>query len=138
MKLDSSKVVGAMTRRRETLEIKVKAALDEAARVALEVAKRKAPGKIPGTLKAKPTSGYVMGVRLSSTWSKVRFVEFDTAPHDIAPRNGKRLRFMVGGDTVFARKVHHPGTTGKHFMAAGREAGRIVLRELLNRAISGD
>jgi hypothetical protein len=27
------------------------------------------------------------------------------------PKNGKCLRFMFGGKVVFARKVHHPGST---------------------------
>jgi phage gpG-like protein len=33
-----------------------------------------------------------------------------TAPHDILPSRGKALAFMVGGEQVFARLVHHPGS----------------------------
>lgn len=32
-----------------------------------------------------------------------------TRPHVIVPRNAKVLVFNVGGDTVFARRVNHPG-----------------------------
>jgi phage gpG-like protein len=33
-----------------------------------------------------------------------------TAPHDILPVRGKALAFMAGGEQVFARLVHHPGS----------------------------
>ena len=37
-------------------------------------------------------------------------------PWDIVPNKAKALRFMMGGNLVFARKVHHPPLPGKHFM----------------------
>jgi hypothetical protein len=39
-------------------------------------------------------------------------VEFGSKPHDITPKNGKALRFMMHGMPVFAKKIHHPGTKG--------------------------
>ena len=33
-----------------------------------------------------------------------------TAPHQILPSRAKALAFMVGGEEVFARIVHHPGS----------------------------
>lgn len=33
-----------------------------------------------------------------------------TAPHDIYPTHGQALRFAMGGETVFAKVVHHPGS----------------------------
>ena len=38
------------------------------------------------------------------------YVEFGTRPHVIRPKKGKVLRFKVGGTTVYARKVNHPGS----------------------------
>lgn len=38
-----------------------------------------------------------------------------TRPHTIRPRRRKALRFVVGGRTVFARVVHHPGNRGTHW-----------------------
>lgn len=35
-----------------------------------------------------------------------------SVPHEIRPRFRKVLRFEVGGVTVYARQVHHPGTQG--------------------------
>lgn len=37
------------------------------------------------------------------------FFEEGTKPHEIRPKNKKALRFNVGGNTVFAKKVNHPG-----------------------------
>lgn len=39
-------------------------------------------------------------------------VEFGAKPHDIVPKNGKALHFMMRGIPVFAKKVHHPGSKG--------------------------
>lgn len=33
-----------------------------------------------------------------------------TRPHDILPSRAKALAFMAGGEQVFARIVHHPGS----------------------------
>ncbi|HEX9994494.1 MAG TPA: hypothetical protein VGB14_16310 [Acidimicrobiales bacterium] len=38
------------------------------------------------------------------------FTNDGTRPHRIVPRNAKVLAFDVGGVTVFARYVDHPGT----------------------------
>lgn len=44
-------------------------------------------------------------------------------PHLIRPRNAKALRFVVGGRTVFAQLVHHPGGKARPFL---RNAGMRV------------
>ena len=44
------------------------------------------------------------------------FVEDDTRPHTIRPRNARMLRWEQGGEAHFARVVQHPGTRGKPFM----------------------
>lgn len=43
----------------------------------------------------------------------VVYLEEGTGPHDIFPVTRKALKFKVGGKTVFATRVHHPGST-KH------------------------
>lgn len=37
-------------------------------------------------------------------------VSSGSRPHVIQPRRGKALRFVVGGQVVYARRVNHPGT----------------------------
>lgn len=44
------------------------------------------------------------------------FVNEGTAPHDIYPKTARALRFTVGGRTVYAKHVHHPGTQGTHYI----------------------
>lgn len=39
-------------------------------------------------------------------------VELGSKPHDIVPKNGKALHFMMRGIPVFAKRVHHPGSKG--------------------------
>lgn len=39
-------------------------------------------------------------------------VELGSKPHDILPKNGKALHFMMRGIPVFAKKIHHPGSKG--------------------------
>lgn len=48
-------------------------------------------------------------------------------PHIIRPRKAKALRFEIGGRTVFARMVRHPGTKARPFL---RNAGfRVAAQE---------
>lgn len=37
-------------------------------------------------------------------------------PHVIEPHTARVLAFRVGGKTVFARRVHHPGNQPNHFI----------------------
>lgn len=41
---------------------------------------------------------------------EVGFLEYGTKPHVIEPEDKEALRFEVGGDEVFAKRVYHPGT----------------------------
>jgi hypothetical protein len=54
----------------------------------------------------------------------VRFVLDGTRPHVIRPRRAKALRFDMGGRTVFAKRVNHPGTKPNNFMAEALREGR--------------
>jgi hypothetical protein len=60
------------------------------------------------------------------------FLEFDTKPHDIVPRNGKMLSWTTGkrlsgrarsgkaaGQRIFAKRVRHPGTKAQPFLLPG-------------------
>lgn len=55
------------------------------------------------------------------------YVHQGTRPHVIRPRRAKVLRFPVGGRTVFARSVNHPGTRARPFL---RNAGERVARRM--------
>jgi HK97 gp10 family phage protein len=51
------------------------------------------------------------------------YVEFGTRAHEIRPKtSGGVLVFTVGGRKVFARSVHHPGTTAQPYVRPAFEA----------------
>lgn len=55
------------------------------------------------------------------------YVHEGSGPHVIRPRKAKALRFQIGGRTIFAKLVNHPGTKPRPFL---RNAGmRIAARE---------
>lgn len=54
----------------------------------------------------------------------VKFVLDGTRPHVIRPRRAKALRFEVGGEVVFAKRVRHPGTRKNDFMGRALRLGR--------------
>lgn len=41
-------------------------------------------------------------------------VEVGMEPTVIRPKNAKALKFEIGGKTIFAKKVNHPGFKGRH------------------------
>jgi hypothetical protein len=52
-----------------------------------------------------------------ATTPQAEWTDKGTRPHDIRPRNKKALRFKVGGRTVFAKVVHHPGNDGTRWFS---------------------
>ena len=95
---------------------------DRIASQVLEVAKRNCPvrsgrlrnsGKVDGvTSRGMQAEGTV-----SFTAPYAVFVHEGTRPHVIRPRYARALRFEMDGRTVFAAKVHHPGTAPNPFLA---------------------
>jgi hypothetical protein len=63
------------------------------------------------------------------------YQEVGTRPHMIYPRVAEVLAFEVGGQTVFARYVRHPGFPGRRYFARAvgeylRSAGEIFRRAM--------
>ena len=63
------------------------------------------------------------------------YVEFGTAPHDIRPKNsGGALKFTIGGRTIYAKVVHHPGTAPQPFIRPAFQAWVDSLGEMAGEA----
>ncbi len=62
-------------------------------------------------------------------------VELGSKPHDITPKNGKALFFMMRGMPIFAKKVHHLGTTGFFMFEQGLEANISQLQDSFGKMI---
>lgn len=56
------------------------------------------------------TSGSTVSFTLTAGADHARIVAEGSRPHTIRPRRAKVLRFKVGGTTVYAASVQHPGT----------------------------
>ena len=83
-----------------------------------------------GSMRIAERGSAVVG-QVEYTASYAAAVHNGTRPHVIVPRRGRYLRFQVGGRTVYARRVQHPGTPARPYLAtalvevAGR-AGFVV------------
>ncbi len=54
----------------------------------------------------------------------VLFHHDGTGPHIIRPRRAKALRFQIGGRTIYATRVRHPGSRGSLFLRNALPAAR--------------
>ena len=59
------------------------------------------------------SSGFVVQGVVDTDYAEM--VSGGTRPHVIRPRRARALRFTVGGQTVFATRVNHPGTRPNDF-----------------------
>lgn len=64
------------------------------------------------------------------------FVENGTRAHPIVARRAKVLRFVQNGDTVFRRRVFHPGTKPRPFMQTARDLAVPLFESLVREAIT--
>ena len=72
------------------------------------------------------TSPFRVESGVTATAPYAAAVHDGTRPHVIRPRNGTHLKFEVGGRTVFAKSVHHPGTKARPFL---RNAANRVMNQ---------
>ncbi|MFF2612378.1 hypothetical protein [Kitasatospora sp. NPDC058046] len=88
------------------------------------IAERMAPGRMGDFISWKITEGPrgLQGV-IVCDHPATRYVIEGTRPHIIRPRRAKALRFEVGGRTVFAKVVHHPGTKPNPFLQRALREG---------------
>lgn len=61
-----------------------------------------------------------------------------TRPRVIVPRRGRYLRFQVGDRTVYARRVNHPGTPARPYLATAlvEVAGRAGFTVSVGRNVT--
>jgi hypothetical protein len=71
-----------------------------------------------------------------------RYLEHGTRPYEIVPKRRKALRFTVAGETIFARRVQHPGLKPHPFwlpswreVLAGPPSAETRLRLAIERAL---
>lgn len=62
-------------------------------------------------------------------------VEFGAKPHDIVPKNGKALHFMMRGIPITVKKVHHPGSKGYFMFTQAFEANVTQVQDSFVRMV---
>lgn len=62
------------------------------------------------------TGRYKTGYSISANMPYSAFISKGTDPHEIVPVNGPLLRFQVGTQIVYARRVMHPGTKPNNYL----------------------
>ena len=95
--------------------------LREASRQVVNRAKVLAPvrtGRLRSSIRAEPPRIFSLrgSVTVGSDLEYAAMVNDGTRPHVIRPRTKQLLRFQVGGRTVFAKVVNHPGTRPNPFL----------------------
>ncbi len=66
-----------------------------------------------------------------------RYVNDGTQPHIIYPKHGRFLRFEIEGKTIYAKRVRHPGFTGRHFVESTISESLPKIIELIKRIWDG-
>lgn len=95
--------------------------LREAGRQVVNRAKVLAPvntGRLRSSIRAEPPRIFSLrgSLKVGSDLEYAAFVNDGTRPHIIRPRTKQVLKFRVGGRTVYAKLVHHPGTRPNPFL----------------------
>ena len=86
-------------------------------------------GRLRASIKGKASRTWTLRPQftVSSNVDYAPMVHDGTRPHIIRPRTKQVLKFNVGGQVVFAKVVHHPGTRARPFLdraLAEETAGR--------------
>lgn len=95
--------------------------LDAAARRVMNRAKVLAPvdtGRLRASIRIESRRTLTLRTiyTIGSDVSYAPYVNDGTRPHKIRPKAKKALKFRVGGKTVFAAVVNHPGTKANPFL----------------------
>ena len=121
VRIDQGRITRLLRARGGIAERKLRQRTDRVA----EIAKREAPGTMPDYISSRVEEGRggLQGV-VECNHPAVRYVLDGTRPHIIRPRRARALRFDLGGRTVFAAVVHHPGTRPNNFLLRALREGR--------------
>ena len=86
-------------------------------------------GRLRGSIVVEKTDdGWVIGTNVEYA----EMVELGTKAHVITPVNKSSLKFSIGGQDVFAKRVHHPGTEGSHMFLKGVNYFERNIKNIVN------
>ena len=116
--------------------------LDYGLNEANNIARREAPiktGNLRRSITKNKPSKFVGELRSNARSNGKPYwpmVQYGTGPHTITPKNGNFVVFEKGGETVFARKVSHPGTAANPFVTRTLNRSLPLFKEYYHRVLS--
>lgn len=114
--------------------------VEEVAESALGAARQLVPvrsGRLSRSLRIEPRGRLERHVVMGGARAPhAPYVEHGTRPHLIRPRRARALRFEVDGEIIYARLVHHPGTSPMEVMARAAEEALKELPGIARRTIA--
>ena len=70
-------------------------------------------GRLRSSVKAVVRDKFSFGVSSNVIYARIHEIGGRTRPYVIRPKRAKALRFTIGGKTIFAKSVKHPGSAMK-------------------------
>jgi hypothetical protein len=119
------------------LHRRLRAGLTEAALYVERQVVRRTPKKT-GALAAS-IHGRTIGPLSAEVTTSLHYgphVEYGTRAHTIVPRSGRFLAFDTSGGRVFARRVRHPGTKGRHMFRDAAQASQGPVAGIITRRLA--
>ncbi|MBI3654066.1 MAG: hypothetical protein HY231_23800 [Acidobacteria bacterium] len=116
----------------------ISTAENDTMRPAREIVKKPIPDGASGILKATKFERATianLAFSISNKHPLIEYVEEKTKPHVIQAKNKKSLAFKGKGGMVFAKKVNHPGTKGKHSFLHAWEFVQAVFQPSCQQAV---
>ncbi len=136
VKVDAQKAIGAFS----NSSGQIARAVDQWAILAGSALLREARKEIPVKTGKGAASLYSQSsgtsFSIGSDLKYVKFIVSGTKPHTITPNRAKVLRFKVGGRTIFAKMVRHPGTKSNNFLKRALENQQDHIRSLAEKIIA--
>lgn len=115
----------------------MKNAMEQSLTAVTNVAKQNAPyrtGKLRRSIFNKMRD--VLNGQVSTATEYAAYVEYGTNPHTIVPRRAKVLAFKIGGSMVFAKKVQHPGFSGRFYMRRTAQTTVELVKSIYEKAFN--
>ncbi len=109
---DAASVRDALVRRAETLraalEVRIRQKLSGEA---LQTHSGALETSIRSSVEDRDSSASILASSIGVPYSAIQEFGGKTAAHDIVATKGQALAFSSGGKQIFARSLHHPGST---------------------------
>lgn len=70
-----------------------------------------------------------------ATYNLGYLLENGTSPHLIEPVNSNVLHFQIGGEDIFTKRVHHPGTIAQPHFQPALDKNRQTYLENIRKAV---